>query len=105
MPTRMRTGKRQTRLSEDREAHLVSGTCLDSPVRWHSRLDFPFKDEEHRRKVWFQHREELVSRWGPVELLHAWFCYEATEEQREAFDYSATPNPFRTYQAEEEDAD
>ncbi|HEX9849263.1 hypothetical protein [Candidatus Deferrimicrobium sp.] len=105
MPTKLRTGKRQTRLSEDRMAHLVSGTCLDSPVRWHSRLHYPFKDEKHRRAVWFQHREEIVARWGPVELLQAWADYEATEEQKAAFDHSGTPNPFRTYQQEEADAD
>ena len=105
MPTKLRAGKRQTRLSEDRMAHLVSGTCLDSPVRWHARLDFPFKDEKHRRAVWFQHREEIIRKWGPVELLHAWYCYEATPEQRDAFDYSKTPNVFRTYQEEEADAD
>lgn len=105
MPTRMRTGKRQTRLSEDRMAHLVGGTCLDSPVRWHSRLDFPFKDEAHREKVWLQHRAEIIARWGPVELLCAWYDYEATEKQREAFDQDKMPNPFRTYAMEEEDAD
>lgn len=105
MPTKLRAGKRQTRLSEDREAHLVSGMCLDSPVRWHSRLDYPFKDEVHRKKLWLQHRDDLIARWGPVELLRGWFDYEATEKQREAFDSEKTPNPFRTYQAEEEDAD
>lgn len=105
MPTRMRTGKRQTRLSEDRMAHLVSGTCIDSPVRWHSRLDFPFKDEAHRKKVWFQHREELVARWGPVELLRGWHDYEATEGQKATFDLDKMPNPFRTYAMEEADAD
>ena len=105
MPIKLRAGKRQTRLSEDRMAHLVSGTCIDSPVRWHARLDYPFRDEAHRRKVWLQHREEIVSRWGPVELLHAWYCYEATPEQREAFDLSKTPNVFRTYAMEDADAD
>ena len=105
MPTKLRAGKRQTRLSEDRMAHLVSGTCIDSPVRWHARLDFPFKDEKHRRAVWFQHREEIVTRWGPVELLCGWRDYEATDEQKAAFDLSKTPNPFRTYAMEDADAD
>ena len=86
-------------------AHLVSGTCLDSPVRWHARLDFPFKDEKHRRTLWFAHREEIIRKWGPVELLRAWYDYEATEAQREVFDLSKTPNVFRTYQEEEADAD
>lgn len=105
MPTKLRAGKRQTRLSEDREAHLVSGTCIDSPVRWHSRLDYPFKDEAHRKKLWLQHRDDLIARWGPVELLSGWHDYEATPEQQAAFDIWKMPNVFRTYAMEEEDAD
>jgi hypothetical protein len=59
----------------------------------------------HRKALWFQHRDGLIARWGPVELLRGWYDYEANEAQREVFDSSATPNVFRTYKREEDDAD
>ena len=42
--------------------------------------------------MWREHRAELVKQWGPVERMQGWYAFDATPEQREAFDRSKVPN-------------
>jgi len=63
MPTNkkrmVRTGNKQS-LSQAQVMHLILGWCLTEPVKWHANLNFPFKNERHRRDAWFKHRAEVL---------------------------------------------
>jgi len=63
MPTNrrkiVRTGKKQS-LTLAQIMHLCLGWCLNEEVIWHTDLNFPFKNEKHRRDSWFAHRAEVL---------------------------------------------
>jgi hypothetical protein len=74
---RFRGNKRMTKLQG---VHLLRGTVI---------LDiddeFPFRDAEHRRKIWFSNRDSLMHEHmahKPGRRPDAWWCYEATEPRR-----------------------
>jgi len=70
---------------------LVEGWALDGCTPYFGTPGFPFKDDDHRQRLWEEHREELVRRWGPVERMAAWRDYDATPKQRRAFDVEKRP--------------
>lgn len=72
------------RMNIDQEMHLVENWCLDAPVKWHRRLDFPFRDAAHRREVWKTNREHLIRKYAPAPLA-AQVDYEGVVADSEQF--------------------
>ena len=93
MPKKQRKDKRKKAvgLTESQIHHLISGWCIDSPVRWHERLGFPFKDEDHRKEAWGENRDFLMTLRND-ELSYgtylqgtrpgAWWDYDAPEPRK-----------------------
>jgi hypothetical protein len=72
MPRKISKGikkkKNGTELTEDQIHHLLHGWILDTLYHpfynFHGDLGFPFRDEEHRRKLYFEHKNYLFSLAG-----------------------------------------
>jgi hypothetical protein len=86
MPVKPKRSRRAQRMDLDLEMELVEGWHLDSIAAW-------AKDREILRECWFQYRDVLVERWGPVEKLAGWANFEATPRQRAAFRWDECPSP------------
>lgn len=81
---RVRSKKRNKgELTEDQACHLLCGMCV-----W---PEFPFKNEEERRRLWEQNRDWLITRCvaggeftdrEPGTRPTAWWDYEAPEPLR-----------------------
>ncbi len=73
-----RSSRGKTQLTEDQVQHLLIGFCIGS--------DFPFESEEHRRRLWRQHKDWLMTvkihpdglreRKPGDRMPAAWFDYE-----------------------------
>lgn len=53
-------------LSKEQRIHLIHGTTMmDDPhcpfLKMHGISDFPFESEEHRRHLWEENKDQLVS--------------------------------------------
>lgn len=59
MPVKPLKPKQRKGLTENQKTHLLNGWSLDS--RDGRNPGFPFRDEDHRRELWFEHREELMA--------------------------------------------
>jgi hypothetical protein len=87
MPLKRKRDRRPTILTIELEMQLVEGmNFFEQDAPWAIDADF-------RRELWFQYRDALVARWGPVEKLYAWYEFEATPEQRAAFRFDECPSP------------
>jgi hypothetical protein len=93
VPKKQRKDKRKKAvgLTESQIQHLVLGWCIDSPVRWHERLGFPFKDETHRKEAWTENRDFLMtlrndepsfSTYPQGTRPGAWWDYDAPEPRK-----------------------
>ena len=81
MPTTRKRRSRTAagRLSEDQEQHLLEGWCLDCCIPWHRKVGFPFKSEEHRREVWEENRDYLLSKCPPGTIAAAARQYDGDD--------------------------
>lgn len=60
MSRKRKSKKGGSRLSENQVLHLLLGFCFNS---FEGReLDFPFRDEAHRRQLWQENRDRLIRR-------------------------------------------
>ena len=69
MPTnRKRVARnRRAEITGRQLEHLIFGWCLavgHEYMNLHGRRDFPFRDEEHRRELWFAHKDYIMSMQG-----------------------------------------
>lgn len=84
--------KSSSKLTPDQVQHLVQGWTPDCCTPYFRATGFPFRDGAHRRTLWEEHRAELVKQWGPAARMQGWYDFDATPEQRKAFDRSKVPN-------------
>lgn len=86
MPRKRVKGKRVDNFTEDMQRmHLLRGWCLDTPVPWHRKLQFPFEDEAHRRECWERWREELMA--SPAYRGRDFVAIAEGEKPRAWYDY------------------
>lgn len=62
-------------LTDDQREFLLYGRNLLTG-------DFPFKNERHRKELYFQHQEELLEAVGPDKRPAAWWNFESPERRR-----------------------
>ncbi len=60
MSNKRRSRKTGPALSENQALHLLIGICFDSHEG--RALDFPFRDEAHRRQLWNENRDRLIQK-------------------------------------------
>ena len=58
--------KNNSTLSKEQRSHLIYGTTMmDNPhcpfFKMHGIPDFPFESEEHRHRLWEEHKRRLLS--------------------------------------------
>jgi hypothetical protein len=87
MPVKRKRDRRPVLLTIELEMQLVEGMSFFSD-------DEPwYIDADIRRECWFRFRDALVERWGDVTKLAGWREFEATPEQRAAFQIYDCPSP------------
>lgn len=76
----------------DQEQHLLHGWTFDACEPSFGRPGYPFKDDVHRREIWFKNKDYLMDKTPPGTRCEAWWSYEAPEQRHllsgtyEAFD-------------------
>jgi hypothetical protein len=89
-PLKPKRRKQRDELFQNQRVHLISGytyVFLDGPnfgeahnLRFGSRHPFPFTDDEHRKRLWFEYRDELIrAAKEKGKVPRAYFDYEAHE--------------------------
>ena len=81
MPTNRRRRSRVATgaLSPDQEAHLLGDLVLDVCEPWYRKLGFPFRDADHRREVWEENRDYLLSKCPPGTVADAARQYDGDD--------------------------
>lgn len=92
----MKVGKRvkESNLTEDQVMHLCHAWMLD----WlyhpfyalHGDIGFPFRDDAHRRQLYFKHREYLLGLAGKGHIDGLFAELPAGEKPAAFFDYEET---------------
>ena len=67
--------RKHSGLTADQREFLLYGRNLLT-------VDFPFKNERHRKELYFQHQEELLEAVGLDKRPAAWWQYSAPEPRR-----------------------
>ena len=89
MPTirRMTRTARLESLTDDQRYHLLKGyTLLSYCDPYFGKMSYPFRDDDHRKKLWEQHRAELMAETGSNRRCHGWWCYSAPDPRRRIID-------------------
>lgn len=84
-------------LDADQLMHLLHGWCLDNMYHPYFKenqdLQFPFKDEAHRRALYFEHKAYLFSLAGRGHVDGLFADLKADEKPRPYCDYEVPEIP------------
>lgn len=78
-------------LTKPQLAHLCIGHCLSTVVKWHDKLNFPFQNEEHRKRLWEENRDYILGLRDQIEFFigyqsgsrpAGWWSYNSPEPRR-----------------------